>query len=92
MLSDDRINAISHKVAFELMKKRYVTAKSGGLGQLTACVEKPILEYFEREDQVDLEVKRILASMSTCPPEGSFAYQALYQKKKEEIAHRFGQA
>ena len=90
MLSEDRINAIAGKIAFELMKKRHVTAKMGGLGQLTAYVEKPFLEYFEREDEIDSEVKRILASMSTCPPEGSFAYQALYRKKKEEIAHRFG--
>ncbi len=88
-LSEDRINAIAHKIAFELVKKRHVrTARP--LAQVTAWVEKPIIEHFMAEDAIDEVIRRELASMSTCPPEGSFEYQALFQKKKEDYARRRG--
>jgi len=32
----------------------------------------------------------MLSKMSTCPPAGSFQYNALFQKKKEELAARRG--
>ena len=90
-LSEDRISAIAYKIAFELVKKRYVkTTKK--LAQVSAWVEKPILDDLRREEGIDEEVRRDLARLSTCPPEGSFEYQAMYQKKKEEIARRRGYA
>lgn len=86
-LSEDRINAIAHKIAFELVKKRYVqTTKK--LLQVAAWVEKPILEDIAREEEIDEETRRILRTMTKCPPEGSFEYNALFQRKKEEVARR----
>lgn len=87
-LSEDRINAIAYKIAFELVKKRYVKS-SEPLRQVTAWVEKPMLDDLMIEERIDEEVRRIMHSQANCPPEGSFAYQALYQKRKEEVARRF---
>lgn len=87
-LSEDRINAIAYKIAFELVKKRAVkTARN--LRQVTTWVEKPMLEHFQMESRIDEEVRNQLSRMTTCPPEGSFAYQALYQRKKEELAAKY---
>lgn len=86
-LSEDRINAIAYKVAFELVKKRYVKTNHK-LSQVTAWVEKPMIEDLKREDVIDEDVRRELAKLTKCPPEGSFEYQAMFQKKKEELARR----
>lgn len=88
-LSEDRINAIAYKVAFELVKKRYVKS-THRLSQVTAWVEKPILDDLRREDDIDMDVRRDMQNLTKCPPEGSFEYQAMFQKKKEEIARRRG--
>ena len=86
-LSEDRINAIAHKIAFELVKKRYVQT-TRRLNQVTAWVEKPMLDDLRMEEQIEEEARRILASMTSAPPEGSFEWQAMFQKKKEEVASR----
>ena len=88
-LSEDRITAIAHKIAFELVKKRHART-SRRLSQVTAWVERPMLDHFRAEDELEEAIRRELASMSTCPPEGSFEYQALFQKKKEERARKLG--
>ena len=88
-LSEDRINAIAYKIAFELVKKRFIKTQKN-LRQVTAWVEKPILDDLEREEEIEEEVRQILRSIKSCPPEGSFEYQALYQKKKEELSRRRG--
>lgn len=86
-LSEDRINAIAYKIAFELVKKRYVKSRKN-LSQMTTWVERPILDDMAMEETIDAEVRQILASMSTCPPEGSYEYNALFQKHKETVARR----
>jgi hypothetical protein len=86
-LSENRVNAIAYKVAFQLVKKRCIKTRER-LDQVTAWVEKPILDDLAMEEQINEDVRQILASMTTCPPEGSFEYQALFQKKKEEVARR----
>lgn len=88
-LSEDRINAIAYKVAFAVVKKRLVITQKN-LSQVTAWVEKPILEDMRREVEIDAEVTEQLRKMSQAPPEGSFEYQALYEKKKEEMVRRRG--
>ncbi|GEM_PF-1866620 len=86
-LSHNRINAIAHKIAFQLVRKRYVIT-SRNLDQVSAWVERPILEDMAREAEIDQEVRDYIKGLTKKPPEGSFAYQALYQKKKEEVARR----
>lgn len=86
-LSEDRINAIAQKIAFELVKLRYIKTRRN-LAQVAAWIEKPILQDLEQEDNIDDEVRRELRKLTKCPPEGSFEYQAMFQKKKEEIARR----
>lgn len=86
-LSEDRINAIAYKIAFELVKKRYVKSDKR-LQQVAAWVEKPILDDLHHEDDIDELVREDLRKMTKCPPEGSFEYQAMFQKKKEQIARR----
>jgi hypothetical protein len=90
-LSEDRISAIASKIAFELVKKRLITTTKN-LRQVAAWVEKPILEDIVKEDEIDVEVRRILGTLTKCPPEGSFEYNAMFQKKKEEVAKRRGYA
>lgn len=86
-LSEDRISAIAYKIAFELIKKRYVKTTQK-LSQVTAWVEKPIIDDLLREDSLDEDVRAELRKLTKCPPEGSFEYQAMFQKKKEELARR----
>ena len=86
-LSEDRINAIAHKVAYRLIKKRLLTTPAN-LRQVTAWVEKPILEDLGREEDIDREVTAYIEGLEKKPPAGSFEYQALFQKKKEEVARR----
>jgi hypothetical protein len=88
-LSEERIGAIAHKIAFELVKKRYIKS-SQKLSMVTAWVEKPLLDHLGREDEIDEQVRRQLRSRTSCPPEGSFEYQALFQKTKEVVAKRKG--
>jgi hypothetical protein len=88
-LSEERIAAIAYKIAFELVKKRYVKTRQR-LQQVTAWVEKPLLDHLRREDELDEEVRIQLSTRTTCPPEGSFEYQALFQKTKEALARRRG--
>ena len=88
-LSEDRIHQIAGKIAFELVKKRFVISKHK-VAQVTAWLEKPILEDLQREESINEEVRAVLAKMTTCPPEGSFEYNALFQRKKEELARRHG--
>jgi len=88
-LSEDRIDAIAYKIAFELIKKRYIkTTKK--LMQVTSWVEKPLLDNLRREDEIDDIVRAEMRKRTTCPPEGSFEYQALFQKTKEDLARRKG--
>lgn len=86
-LSEDRINSIAYKIAFELKKKRYVKP-THNVSQLTAWVERPILDNMLQEDKIDELVRQDMRKLTKCPPEGSFEYQAMFQKKKEEIAKR----
>lgn len=88
-LSEDRIYAISEKIAFELIKKRAVLTKHK-VAQVAAWIEKPILADLAREEEIDAEVRRQLQTLTKCPPEGSFEYNAMFQKKKEEVARRKG--
>lgn len=84
-LSEDRVNAIAYKIAFELVKKRYVKT-AANLRQVTTWVEKPIIEHLSAEDALDAEVRAMLSKMTTAPPEGSVAWQTLFQKRKEDLA------
>lgn len=86
-LSEDRINSIAEKIAFQLVKKRMVVTDKN-LRQVSAWVEKPLLEDLAREEVIEREVAAYIQGLSKKPPEGSFEYQALFQKKKEEIARR----
>lgn len=88
-LSEDRINSIAGKIAKELVKKRMVVSKKN-LRQVTTWIEKPILEDLAREEDIDAEVAAYIKGLSSPPPEGSYDYQALFQKKKEEISRRRG--
>lgn len=88
-LSEDRINAIAEKIAISLVRKRMIVTTKP-LRQVTAWVEKPMLEDLEREDVIDQEVMRLIKGLSNPPPEGSYDYNALYQKKKEEVSKRRG--
>lgn len=88
-LSEDRIDSIAHKIAFHLVKKRQIISKHS-LGQVQAWIEKPILEDLQREAAIDREVADYIAGLEKKPPAGSFEYQAMYQKKKEEVARRRG--
>ena len=88
-LSEDRINSIASKIAFQLVKKRQIKT-SKRLHQVTAWVEKPMLEDLALEQMVDDEVRAYIEGLSKGPPEGSFEYNALFDKKKEEIARRRG--
>ncbi len=88
-LSEERIDAIANKIAFHLVKKRQIISTKN-LRQVTAWVEKPILEDLQREDAIDREVTEYIAGLEKKPPAGSFEYQAMYQKKKEEVAARRG--
>ena len=86
-LSEDRINAIAEKIAFQLVKKRMVKTKEK-LYQVTTWVEKPILDDLMLESQIEEEVREHIKGLSKKPPEGSFEYNALFEKKKEEISRR----
>ncbi len=88
-LSEDRINAIAEKIARQLVKKRMIVTQRN-LRQVTAWIEKPILEDLSREADIDEEVARYIKGLASPPPEGSFDYQALFQRKKEEISARRG--
>jgi len=88
-LSEDRINAIAEKIAISLVRKRMIVTTKP-LRQVAAWVEKPMLEDLEREDVIDQEVMRLIKGLSNPPPEGSYDYNALYQKKKEEVSKRRG--
>jgi hypothetical protein len=84
-LSEDRVSAIAYKIAFELVKKRHVKTAQN-LRQVTAWIERPILDNMIAEARLEEEVRAMLRGMSTCPPEGSFDWQALFKKKKEDLA------
>ena len=86
-LSEDRINTIAHKIAFHLVKKRFVQTKVR-LHQVTAWVEKPILADLSREMEIEKEVAAYLEALASTPPAGSFEYQAMFEKKKDEIVRR----
>ncbi len=88
-LSEDRISAIAYKIAFELVKKRHLKTTKR-LNQVTAWIERPIIDHFTTEDSIDDLIRADMAKMTTCPPEGSFEYQALFQKKKEDYARKRG--
>jgi hypothetical protein len=88
-LSEERISALASKIARRLVKKQ-MALSTQNLRQLTAWIEKPILEDLAREEVIDEEVKTLIAGLQNKPPVGSFEYQALFQKKKEEVARRRG--
>jgi hypothetical protein len=88
-LSEDRISSIAGKIARQLVKTRTVMTK-GNLRQVTTWVEKPIMADLAREDDIDREVATYIQGLSNKPPEGSYDYQALFQKKKEELSRRRG--
>lgn len=88
-LSEDRIDSLANQVAFHLVKKRLVTS-SHSLRQVTAWVEKPMIAALTLEDEVDSEVTAYIEGLEKKPPAGSFAYQSLFVKKKEEVAARRG--
>ena len=86
-ISEDRIGAIAHKIAFHLVRKRMIITREK-LQQVTAWAEKPILEDIRLEEVIDNEVREFIQGASKRPPEGSFEWQAMYDQKKEEIARR----
>lgn len=86
-LSEDRIAAIAQKVAFQLKKKRLVNPFMS-VDLIQARIERPMLAHFQLEEKIDEEVRTVLSRSDDCPPEGSYEYQALFIKRKEEIAAR----
>jgi hypothetical protein len=88
-LSEDRVHSIAEKVAFHLVKKRLVRTKQR-LHQVTTWIELPLIEDLKREEEIDAEVAAQLEKLSKKPPQGSFEYQAMFEKKKEEIVRRRG--
>jgi len=86
-ISEARIDSISKKIAFRLVKERLVrTVKN--LRQVSAWVEYAIYEDFKIEESINKETTEMLSKMTTCPPVGSFEYNALFQKKREEVSDR----
>jgi len=86
-ISEARIDSIAKKIAFKLVKERLVrTVKN--LRQVSAWVEFAIYEDLKIEENINKETMEMLSKMTTCPPVGSFEYQALFQKKREEISNR----
>lgn len=88
-LSEDRIYAVSEKIAEHLKKKRLISSKAS-INQLASWIEQPIYDNLHAEEEIDTEVRRQIDNLQNKPPEGSFDYQALFQRKKEEIAQRRG--
>jgi len=86
-LSEKRIESISDKIAFQLVRKRHLITNEN-LRQVSAWIEHAIVDNLKIEDEINEEVRSFLSRMTTCPPVGSFEYNAIFRNKKEEIAKR----
>ena len=88
-LSEERINSIAEKIALKLRRKGMVTAK-GSLTTLASWIEKPMIAHMALEDDIDEIIRHQIMNLKNAPPEGSYDYQALFRKKKDEMARRKG--
>ncbi len=86
-LSDERIQFIASQISDILLDKNLVTVK-GLRNTLKILVARAIIKDLQIEDQIDEEVKNIIASMKRDIPEGSSEWKSIFQQQKEAIAKR----
>ncbi|MGF1574038.1 MAG: DUF507 family protein [Sumerlaeia bacterium] len=88
-LSEKRINALAKTIAAK-MKTNGSFQKSGSQMDLSSLISQTMIQYFSQEEEIDLEVRQLLAKQKNLPPEGTGEYQAAFQQEKIKLANKKG--
>ncbi len=86
-LSEDRIVDLSVKIVGKILDENLIYSDLDE-DELIAFVKKIIWNDLLIEDEIEMEVKKVIGSYSRSIPEGSAEYKAIYQTTREEIAKR----
>lgn len=88
-LSEQRIQALAKSIAAK-MKENDSFEKSGTQSDLASLITQTMIRYFQQEEEIDLEVRLLLAKRKSLPPEGTGEYQAAFHQEKLKLAQKKG--
>lgn len=86
-LSEDRVVDLSCKIVGGILDDELIYSDLDE-DELVDFVKKIIWNDLLIEDEIEVEVKKVIGSYSRSIPEGSAEYSAVYQKIREDIAKR----
>lgn len=86
-LSEDRVVDLSCKIVSRILDDELIYSDLDE-DELVDFVKKIIWNDLLVEDEIEVEVKKVIGSYSRSIPEGSAEYSAVYQKIREDIAKR----
>lgn len=86
-LSEDRIVDVSVKIVGKILDENLIYSDLDE-DELVDFVKKIIWNDLLIEDEIEMEVKKVIGTYSRSIPEGSAEYKAIYQNIREEIAKR----
>lgn len=86
-LSADRLDTISSKICNALLKKKLIKYK-GLPNALATRLARSVIANLAIEDEIDVEVERMIESMKRRIPRYSAEWNSIFVQKKEELAKR----
>lgn len=86
-LSEDRVVDLSCKIVGKILDEELIYSDMDE-DELVDFVKKIIWNDLLVEDEIEVEVKKVIGSYSRSIPEGSAEYNAVYQRMREDIAKR----
>ncbi|MCB2155659.1 DUF507 family protein [bacterium] len=88
-LSEERIHHLANKMAKEMIRDGAVDRKVG-TENLATLIAQVMINDLRREDEIDEEVRGMLARQRNLPPQGTGEYEAMFQKLKQDVAAKRG--
>jgi hypothetical protein len=88
MLSDDKVNHLSH-VILQAVKKSVAVAVTADDGRILKQIKRVLAAELEAEGEIDRKIRARLASYSRGIVEGSQEWDVLYRKTFEEESKKY---
>jgi len=87
-LSDSKISHISNLLTDGLNKDKFLS--SSKVDEARKEIKSAFIEFLKVDDEIDLVVRKKIASLANAPPEGSQEWSVLYKKYFREQEVRRG--
>ncbi len=89
-LSEDRISHLSHLILDHLLERGYLFLAEEREPTIRSRIKRVFHEELEKEETLDLKVRKKIASYKRKIPEGSNEWYLLYRRFYDEERNRSG--